>query len=120
MNEQESPRLVFDSESQRFTVAKYGIKSCHERDGCFMRIIPMRDLKDTVEVERLCAQEGGPVFVTKNGHGCLVVMNLEYYNEVMEPLREAQLIQEGMEDAKNGKTLDGKQALAGIKRKYGI
>lgn len=34
-----------------------------------MQIIPMRDLKNTVEVERRCAEENGPVFVTKNGYG---------------------------------------------------
>lgn len=39
-----------------------------------MQIIPMRDLKNTVEVERRCAEENGPVFVTKNGYGRLVVM----------------------------------------------
>lgn len=30
-----------------------------------MQIIPMRDLKNTVEVERRCAEENGPVYVTK-------------------------------------------------------
>ena len=39
-----------------------------------MQIIPMRDLKNTVEVERRCAEENGPVFVTKNGYGILVAM----------------------------------------------
>ena len=39
-----------------------------------MTIIPMRDLKDTVAVERHCAEANGPVFVTKNGYGKLVVM----------------------------------------------
>lgn len=33
-----------------------------------MQIIPMRDLKNTVEVERRCAEENGPVYVTKNGY----------------------------------------------------
>ena len=33
-----------------------------------MQIIPMRDLKNTVEVERLCAEEQGPIYVTKNGY----------------------------------------------------
>ena len=28
-----------------------------------MSIIPMRDLKNTVEVERRCAEENGPVYV---------------------------------------------------------
>ena len=44
-----------------------------------MKIIPMRDLKNTVEVERLCAEENGPVFVTKNGYVRLVIMDIEYY-----------------------------------------
>ena len=34
-----------------------------------MQIIPMRELKNTVEIERRCAEENGPVFVTKNGYG---------------------------------------------------
>ena len=34
-----------------------------------MQIIPIRDLKNTVEVERRCAEENGPVFITKNGYG---------------------------------------------------
>ena len=40
-----------------------------------MTIIPMRDLKDTVEIERKCREADGPVFVTKNGYGKLVVMS---------------------------------------------
>ena len=49
-----------------------------------MKIIPMRDLKNTVEVERLCAEENGPVFVTKNGYGRLVIMDIEYYEKNYE------------------------------------
>ena len=36
-----------------------------------MKIIPMRDLKNTVEIERQCVAEAGPVYVTKNGYGKL-------------------------------------------------
>ena len=42
-----------------------------------MQIIPMRELKNTVEIERRCAEENGPVFVTKNGYGRLVVMDID-------------------------------------------
>ena len=41
-----------------------------------MQIVPMRDLKDTVKIEALCSEENGPVFVTKNGYGRLVVMDI--------------------------------------------
>ena len=66
-----------------------------------MQIIPMRDLKNTVEVERLCAEENGPVFVTKNGYGRLVIL-------------------EGLEDAKSGNTVDGGTAISNVRSKYGI
>ena len=42
-----------------------------------MQIIPMRDLKNTVEVERRCAEENGPIFVTKNGY------DIDYYEKTM-------------------------------------
>lgn len=41
-----------------------------------MQIVPMRDLKNTVEIERMCAESNEPVFVTKNGYGRLVVMDI--------------------------------------------
>ena len=41
-----------------------------------MQIIPMRDLKNTVEIEKKCQND--PVFVTKNGYGKLVVMSPDY------------------------------------------
>lgn len=57
-----------------------------------MQIIPMRDLKNTVEDERRCAEENGPVFVTKNGYGRLVVMDIEYYEKTMRKMDEAKSI----------------------------
>ena len=47
-----------------------------------MQIIPMRDLKNTVEAERPCAEENGSVFVIKNGYGRLVVMDIDYYEKI--------------------------------------
>lgn len=85
-----------------------------------MQIIPMRDLKNTVEVERRCAEENGPVYVTKNGYGRLVVMDIEYYERTMQKMYEAKNIMEGLEDVKAGRTADGEKAISDIRRKYGI
>jgi PHD/YefM family antitoxin component YafN of YafNO toxin-antitoxin module len=85
-----------------------------------MQIIPMRDLKNTVEVERRCAEENGPVFVTKNGYGRLVVMDIEYYERTMQKMQEAKTIIEGLEDVKAGRTRDGKTAVDNLRSKYGI
>lgn len=85
-----------------------------------MQIIPMRDLKNTVEVERLCSEEKGPVYVTKNGYGKLVVMDIEYYQKTMQEVYEAKLIMEGLRDMVEGKTSDGPTVMQNMREKYGL
>lgn len=85
-----------------------------------MKIIPMRDLKNTVEVERQCKEEQGPIFVTKNGYGRLVVMDIEYYERTIQKMEEARLLIEALEDVEEGRVLDGKEALLKLREKYGI
>ena len=85
-----------------------------------MQIIPMRDLKNTVEVERRCAEENGPVYVTKNGYGRLVVMDIEYYERTMRKMYEAQALIAGMEDVAAGRAEDGTAVLQNMREKYGL
>lgn len=85
-----------------------------------MQIIPMRDLKNTVEVERRCAEENGPVFVTKNGYGRLVVMDIDYYEKTMRKMDEATTILDGLKDIKSGNTVEGDTTISNIRRKYDI
>ena len=85
-----------------------------------MQIIPIRDLKDTVEIERLCAKENGPVFVTKNGYGRLVVMDIDYYQGLMDQIHEASAIIEGLKDVQNNNLVDGEQTLDDLKGKYSV
>ena len=84
-----------------------------------MQIVPMRDLKDTVRIEALCAQENGPVFVTKNGYGRLVVMDIEYYERTMRQMQEAAALVVGLDDAENGRLRAGADVLSEMKAKYG-
>jgi prevent-host-death family protein len=90
------------------------------KGGMDMKIIPMRDLKNTVEVERQCKEEQGPIFVTKNGYGRLVVMDIEYYESTIQKMEEARLLIEALEDVEEGRVLDGKEALLKLREKYGI
>lgn len=76
-----------------------------------MQIVPMRDLKNTVEIERKCAEENGPVFVTKSGYGRLVVMDIEYYQRTMQSMEEARMDNRGIEDYAQGLVTDGKLLL---------
>ena len=83
-----------------------------------MQIVPMRDLNDTVQIEKKC--QNGPVFVTKNGYGKLVVMNMEYYESKIAKIAEADFINEGIVDFANEKINDGKEVMKKLKDKYGI
>ena len=80
-----------------------------------MQIVPMRDLKDTVQIEKKC--QNGPVFVTKNGYGKLEVMNMEYYESKIAKISEADFINEGIVDFANGKISDGKEVMKKLKDK---
>lgn len=85
-----------------------------------MQIIPMRDLKNTVEIERRCAEENGPVYVTKNGYGRLVVMDIEYYEKTMQKMYEAKAVMEGIQDMKSGRIQDGDAVISSVRSRYGI
>ena len=85
-----------------------------------MLIVPMRDLKNTVEIELKCAEENGPVFVTKNGYGRLVVMDIDYYQRTMQSMEEARIINRGIDDYEQGHVTDGKSSLKKLREKYDI
>ena len=84
-----------------------------------MQIVPMRDLKNTVEIERLCAESNEPVFVTKNGYNDMVIMSAEVYDRirlytVYEKMMEAEA------ELQAGRVKDAKASLAGLRAKYGL
>ena len=80
----------------------------------------MRDLKDTVKIEKLCYETKAPVFITKNGYGKLVIMDIEYFESLIEKAYEAINVNEGLSDLNEGKVTDGKTVLDITKNKYGL
>ena len=85
-----------------------------------MQIIPMRDLKDTVKIEKMCAESMAPVFITKNGYGRLVVMDIAAFERLIGIAYEAEMINEGLKDVEDGKVVDGEKFLSYMKEKYGL
>lgn len=85
-----------------------------------MQIIPIKDLKNTVEIEKRCVESNEPVFVTKNGYGRLVVMDIDYYDRTMRKIDEARLVNQGIKDYENGKVVDGKTSLSKLRAEHGI
>lgn len=85
-----------------------------------MQIIPMKDLKDTAAIERLCAEEQGPVYITKNGYGRLVVMDIDVYEKTIRQIYEAKLLSAGLQDLEAGHVLGGPEATAALRKKHGL
>lgn len=85
-----------------------------------MQIVPMRDLKDTTKIENLCSETKAPVFVTKNGYGKLVVMDLECFERLINQTYEAKIVNEGLADLDEKKVFDGEFVKNEIKNKYGF
>jgi hypothetical protein len=63
---------------------------------------------------------GEPVFVTKNGYGRLVVMDIDYYNRTMHKIDEAGLVNKGIAEYKQGKVVDGRSSIQNLRKKHGI
>ena len=58
--------------------------------------------------------------MTKNGYGRLVVMDIDYFEETMRSVHEAQALIAGLKDLKAGRVVDGNRAFDEIREKYGL
>ena len=76
-------------------------------------ILPVSDLRNYNEVLKNC-QKGEPVFLTKNGRGRFVVLDIEDYERdraEMKLLRKLQEAEEAVKDGEGGLSLNEVQAL---------
>jgi len=85
-----------------------------------MQIIPIKDLRDTNKVSDLCRESNEPIFITKNGYGDMVIMNIKTYEEKLERIEMYEAILEGLKDQEKGNVKNGQEALKEIRRKYGL
>ena len=85
-----------------------------------MKIVPMRDLKDTVKIENICTQTKEPVFVTKNGYGKLVVMDMDCFDRLIRQAYEASLVNDAIDSYNKGESIDGNKVLNELKMKCGL
>ncbi|MBQ7015374.1 MAG: type II toxin-antitoxin system prevent-host-death family antitoxin [Firmicutes bacterium] len=76
-------------------------------------ILPVSDLRNYNEVLKNC-QKGEPVFLTKNGRGRFVVLDIEDYERdraEMKLLRKLQEAEEAVKDGEGWLSLDEVKAL---------
>jgi prevent-host-death family protein len=81
-------------------------------------IRPSADLRNKYnEISELCHKYSEPVFITKNGTGDLAVMSIETYELLRGRLELYSLLNEGLEQTKNGKTKSMKESIKNIREK---
>ena len=84
------------------------------------QIIPIRDLKNTGEISKMCKESDEPIYITKNGYGDMVIMSMEVYKEKMFMLDVYDKLMAAEEEIKTGKTLDADSSIKRIREKYNV
>ena len=84
------------------------------------KIIPIKELKKTSEISEMCHEADGPIYITKNGYGDMVIMSMENYEAVMCQLAIYRDIEISEKQIENGQTKDARSALKEMRAKYGL
>jgi PHD/YefM family antitoxin component YafN of YafNO toxin-antitoxin module len=85
-----------------------------------IEIRPIKDLRDTSEISKLCEESKEPVYITKNGYGHLVVMSMETYKDKLAKADLYEKLAEAENQIKNGeKLLDAEAVFDSLRDRYG-
>ena len=85
-----------------------------------IEIRPIKDLRDTTEISRLCEESKEPIYITKNGYGHLVVMSMETYKDKLAKADLYEKLAEAENQINNGdKLLDAEAVFESLKDRYG-
>lgn len=81
-------------------------------------IRPSADLRENYnEISDFCHEYLEPVFITKEGKGDLAVMSIDMYEQLCGKQKLYDLIEEGFEDIRQGRTQPFDEAMADIRRR---
>lgn len=69
------------------------------------KIRPIRDLRDTTKISKLCYEAKEPIYITKNGYGHLVVMSIETYRDKLAKAELYEKLAEAENQIKDGENL---------------
>ncbi|MDY2686085.1 MAG: type II toxin-antitoxin system Phd/YefM family antitoxin [Selenomonadaceae bacterium] len=84
------------------------------------QMIPIRDLKDTSAVSKLCREAQEPIYVTKNGCGDMVLMNIEVYEEQQTRLEIYEKLASAEQAVRDGAVHDAEDSLKRLREKYHV
>ena len=82
-------------------------------------IRPIKDLRNTTEISKLCHKAKEPIFITKNGYGDLVIMSMETYERKLAKVDLYKKLAEAENQIENGEMLlDAESVFKDLRGKY--
>ncbi|MFI3176198.1 MAG: type II toxin-antitoxin system Phd/YefM family antitoxin [Eubacteriales bacterium] len=84
------------------------------------QIIPIKDLKDTARISTMCSETNEPIYITKNGYGSMVIMDVNAYEEKMAMLDVYTKLALAEDEIREGNVLDADESLRALRRKYNV
>lgn len=84
------------------------------------QLLPIRDLRDTTKISKLCHESNEPIDITKNGYGDMVLLSMETYENMFSRFKMYDAIMTGKEQADKGELIDGAEAMQKMRDKYGL
>ena len=83
------------------------------------KIMPITVLRDTTEISDICHRLNEPIFITKNGHGDMVVMSIEAYERDLALVDVYRKLAVAEKQIDNGEIVEAEIALGNLRTKYG-
>ena len=83
------------------------------------KIMPITVLRDTSDISDTCRELAEPIFITKNGHGDMVIMSIETYERDLALVDVYRKLSVAEKQIANGETANAKAVLEKLKEKYG-
>lgn len=63
-----------------------------------MQLLPIKELKNTEDISKICKENDSPIIITKNGYSDMVIMSVELYEQTITKLQTAFLLNEALND----------------------
>ncbi len=83
-------------------------------------IIPIKDLKDTAKISKMCNEANEPIFITKNGYGDMVLMSIKVYEELKRKNSIYRQLELSEKDYEEGRVHKADAVMENLKNNYDI
>lgn len=83
------------------------------------KILPVNELKNTASIMKTCKESSVPIVITRNGYAEAVMMSIELYEELINKIHQATLVNAAVDEIENGEQgFSIEEVFAEIKAKH--